>query len=61
MNNRLYSHLYLDLKYIFILKKRSTFANFLMEEPVNSIAIAKIGKIASLLKNLLWDSFHSSC
>ena len=44
MNNRLYSHLYLDLKYIFILKKRSTLANFLMEEPVNLIAIAKIGK-----------------
>ena len=44
MNNRLYSHLYLHLKNIFILKKRSTFANFLMEKPVNSFAIANIGK-----------------
>ena len=44
MNNRLYSHLYLHSKNIFILKKFSTFANFLMEKTVNSFAISKICK-----------------
>ena len=33
MKNCLYSHLYLQLKNIFTLKKSSTFANLLMEKP----------------------------
>ena len=35
MNNRLYRHLCLHLKNIFTLKKYTTFANLLMEKPVN--------------------------
>ena len=35
MNNCLYSHLYLHLKNIFILKKSSKFANLFMEKPGN--------------------------
>ena len=35
MKNCLESHLYLQLKYIFTLKKASTFANLVMEKPGN--------------------------
>ena len=35
MKNFLYSHLYLQLKNIFTLKKSSTFADVLLEKPGN--------------------------
>ena len=70
MNNRLYSHLYLHLKSIFTWKKSSTFANLLMEKPGKWFATVKMREkhlkneeilrkeLASLLKNLLWNSFQ---
>ena len=42
MKNCLYSHLYLHLKNIFTLKKLSTFANVMMEKPVNLFAVAEM-------------------
>ena len=69
MKNCLYSHLYLQLKSIFTLKKSFPFANLLIQKPDNWFAIVKIKKITwrnqilikgstSLLKNSLWDSFQ---
>ena len=42
MNNRLYSHLYLQLRNIFKFKKFPRFANLLMEKPDNWFAIAEV-------------------
>ena len=42
MNNRLYSHLHLQLKNIFKSKKFPRFANLLMEKPDNWFAIAEV-------------------
>ena len=65
MKNCLWSHLYLQLKNRFTLKKSSTYANLTMGKPGNRFTMINTEKknnlrngSASLLKNSLWDSFQ---
>ena len=59
IKNCLYWHLYLQLRNIFTLKRSSTFANLLMEKPVNWFATVKMWKKKTQnKKNLYLKNLH---